>query len=207
MLLITYTSPELVDNYGSDTCDNSVFNKDCKAQCTSDPMCSPTYKDPPLRSCEFSTNCMEAKVPFGVDGYALHYGMHYCTKFVHQINSFSSEGQTWIYLTMNCLQKALVSALRNCEKNCKTMETLAFDSHPPCYVNSGVCDLPVMDWVSLTPIILSTVFSKDGFVQALKAGSQCIPDIIIRFEAYELGISDVATRTVLRIIRKWLQSL
>ncbi|CAF1035040.1 unnamed protein product [Adineta steineri] len=201
-----YPSQLNVDKYGSDTC-NSTCNKDCNNQCTSDPMCSSTCLNPPMRSCLFYTNCMEAKTACSSDGYALGYGLKYCTKFDHSANSFSSKGQTWLYSAMNCLQKALISPLKNCEKNCQTLKKIAFDSHPSCYVDNGVCELPPMDWLMLLPIINEDLWTIDGFKQAIKTVPQCVPTMITRFEAAVSETLDSSIATALLIIRKWLQTL
>jgi hypothetical protein len=169
-----------VDKYGSDKCDNNICDKNCS---------------------------MEAETECGLDGYALGYGFKYCTMFVNSINSFTSKGQTWVYSTMNCLQKALVSPLQSCEKNCETLKNLAFSSHPSCYVNNGVCDLPPLDWVTLLTIVGKDLLTYDGLVQALNTGPQCIPDLIMRMKAAVVETLDLPTRLALLILSEWSQSL
>ncbi|CAF1119226.1 unnamed protein product [Didymodactylos carnosus] len=193
-----FQSSVTVDKYGSDLC---VESKNECDQCKSDPMSSPTCLNPPTKSCQFYVSCMETKTNCGSDGYALRYGSKYCTKFMNNIKSFSSEGQTWVYMTMNCLQKALVTPLKNCENNCKKLEDLAFASHPSCYVSSGVCNLPPSDWFSILVVIAKDLSAKKSLVQALKTSTSCIPDIISRIEQLLLTTLDTVTRSAMLIVR------
>ncbi|CAF0777929.1 unnamed protein product [Adineta ricciae] len=199
-----YQSRLKVHRYGSDGCGKCENN--C-IKCKSDPMCSSSCANPPMKSCDFYLSCMERKAPCGLGGYANNYGNVYCTKFVQNLNRFSVEGQTWIYNTMNCLQKALVLPLKNCVKSCSVLQSVAFSSHPSCYVNNGVCELPALDYISLFPVVGPGLLSKAGIIQALLTAPQCIPSMNIRITAAFLAVPDFKTRLALLILRKWLLSL
>ncbi|CAF4240627.1 unnamed protein product, partial [Adineta steineri] len=117
-------------------------------------------------------------------------------------------GQRWIWDTMNCLQKTLVSPLKNCENNCSILRKTAFDSHPGCYVKSGVCELPAFDWITIASIVGKDIFSSDGFIQALKTVPQCIPDILERISLLLVEETlPYPERIALMVLEAWLRSL
>ncbi|CAF1498145.1 unnamed protein product [Rotaria sordida] len=193
-----------IRKYGADQCDDC--EKEC-VKCTSDPMCSSACLNPPMQSCAFYLSCMETKVSCGADGYALGYGFNYCTKFSNALQSFSSQGQTWIWNTMNCLQNALVSPLKNCEKSCSTLRQIAFNAHPKCYIDNGVCNLPALDWPSIVTIVGKDLLTLDGFIQALKTGPQCIPTILQRINTQLQQALIPAKKIALLIVKVWFESL
>lgn len=191
--------------YISNECTNC--ETDC-VKCTSDPMCRSACMNPVMKSCSFYSDCMESKVPCGPKGYALGYGLNFCGKFSHTLKSFSSRGQRWIWDTMNCLQKTLVPSLENCENNCSILRKTAFASHPRCYVKSGVCELPVFDWITIVSVVGKDLLNGEGFVQALKTVPHCIPDILKRISITILQQSlPSPLRIPLMILETWLRSL
>ncbi|CAF2815780.1 unnamed protein product [Rotaria sp. Silwood2] len=199
-----YQSSVNIRKYGSNQCTDC--EKEC-VKCTSDPMCRDTCMNPPMQSCAFYLSCLEAKAPCGPNGYAYSYGMKNCIKFSNRLKSFSSHGQTWIWNTMNCLQKALVSPLKNCEKDCLTLRKMAFDSHPECYIKNGVCNLPPFDWMTIVSIVGKDLLSLEGFIQALKTAPQCIPTILDRIQTELQQTILLPSKIALSIIEKWLKSL
>ncbi len=118
-----YLLSVIVDKIGVEDCD------DCD-KCISDPLCRETCSNPPMRSCLFYTDCMEAKISC----YTSEYGLKSCTKYTNRLGLFTSEGQYWIYETMNCLQKSLVPLLKNCNNTCEILKQTAFALHPTCYI-------------------------------------------------------------------------
>ena len=74
-------------------------------------------------------------------------------------------------------------------------------------MNNGVCELPVLDYISLFPVVGPGLLSKAGIIQALLTAPQCIPSMNIRITAALLSVSDFKTRLALLILRKWLLSL
>ncbi|OCK80568.1 hypothetical protein K432DRAFT_404586 [Lepidopterella palustris CBS 459.81] len=124
--------------------------------------------DPQPNSCTFYSDCLEAQVHCGPSGYPLGYGLKYCTLFTAAKNKFSSAGQIWLTKTRLCLQCALVPyATGTKATTCPALKKTAFGTHPTCYVDSGVCTLPVGDW----GVIVETVSLKElfGSMDALKA--------------------------------------
>ncbi|KAJ3472318.1 hypothetical protein NLG97_g11092 [Lecanicillium saksenae] len=76
---------------------------------------------------------------------------------------------------MTCLQKFLISGpLPQCGLTCDALKSAAFGSHPTCYVDSGVCDLPVTDWVQLVITIRDDLLTLDTLKQAVTTGGRCL---------------------------------
>jgi len=149
---------------------------------------------------------MEAKISCGVNGYAIDYGKKYCTKYSNRLSSFTSQGQDWMYKTMNCLQKTLVTPLQNCDNTCKTLRQIAFASHPSCYINAGVCNLSANDWYQIFTTVAKDLFNEDGFIQAIKTTKDCLPTIINRIENQLASTIDF-TRIKFRIMLSWFMSI
>ena len=65
------------------------------------------------QSCDFYTDCLEAKFQCGPDGYPIGYGYKYCDKFLEEYDEFSADGQKWIDGTLTCLKQALEPDMLN----------------------------------------------------------------------------------------------
>jgi hypothetical protein len=91
--------------------------------------------------CEFYVKCLEDKFQCGSDGYPVGYGYRYCNKFLQYFDEFPPAGQDWIKKTLVCLKQELVPVMDNDDTSCSTVYSIAFNSHPQCYVKSGFCDL------------------------------------------------------------------
>lgn len=173
-----YQSSVIVDKIGIDQCEKY---DDCD-KCPSKPMCQDTCTNPPQQSCLFYQDCMEATVTCGGNGYAVGYGTKYCNKYVSRLSLFSSPGQNWIYKVMNCLQKSMISPLQDFNNDCTTLRNIAFDSHPACYVDSGVCVLPWEDYYFIFTTVMDNILTKESFIQAFKTTESCLPAMIMRVQ-------------------------
>ena len=79
--------------------------------------------------------------------------------------------------TMQCLQKALVSeATGTVNTTCQKLAEKAFASHPRCYLSSGLCKLPVSDWLEIVKVVqLKTLFQNwDAFKGTVEAAEGCL---------------------------------
>ncbi|KAJ7125230.1 hypothetical protein C8R44DRAFT_782646 [Mycena epipterygia] len=135
--------------------------------------------DPPPDSCTFYADCLEPRYHCGPTGYPLDYGQNYCNKFKTDRATLSVRGQTWMVTTMHCLQEALVPdaiGAPNTTTSCTALEHKAFATHAGCYVQSGVCKLPLSDWLAVLKIVdIKTLFdSWDAFKATLTAGTDCL---------------------------------
>lgn len=111
----------------------------------------------PVRGqCSFYADCLEARYHCGPTGYPLGYGEVYCNKFVADESLLSSKGQKWMLDTMECLQDTLVpeaTGAPDAVQTCAQLDDKAFNSHPGCYVDNGLCWLSFSDWFSIVKIV------------------------------------------------------
>lgn len=149
-------------------------NATCSA-CTSPAvLCQPSCQTPP-QTCAFYRTCAEAALPCGASGYALGYGQANCDRFLRRLSHFSQQGQAWIFRVMTCLQRFLIDGpLLRCGLTCDALKEDAFSSHPGCYLDSGVCALPVWDWVQLVVTIREDLLTLDTLRQAVTTGGACL---------------------------------
>ncbi len=81
----------------------------------------------------------------GADGYLLGYGEKYSGRFMKRTRArVSSVTQAWLDSTLICLQTEL-RATATVATSCKEIKDTAYAQHTPCWIDSGVCDVPVRD--------------------------------------------------------------
>jgi hypothetical protein len=135
--------------------------------------------DPQPNDCNFYAQCIESRYHCGPTGYPIGYGQYYCNKFVMDASLLSSKGQTWMTNVMLCLQQDLVPYALGAAQgfsDCQALQDFAFSTHPTCYVDSGLCALPVTDWEAIVEKIVgvTTLFdSWDAFKATVEAAGGC----------------------------------
>ena len=119
--------------------------------------------------CNYYT-CREDEKHCGGSGYYLGYGGKYCRRFNTRTKpKLSAAGKNWVDRTTACLQRYLENQVAY-DTDCETTRRLAFDSHAGCYVEGGICNLPVGDWWH----IFQTIDMSDlEFTQAFLTGVSC----------------------------------
>lgn len=174
-----YDSSVVVAKLGDLTCDTCGS---CET-CPGNPICQPTCQSPPPKSCDFYTRCAEEALECGAGGYPIRYGAKNCHRFQANLKDFSAQGQNWIWGTMTCLQKALIGPVGQCGATCKSVEDAAFKSHPQCYVDNGVCNLPLNDMVQLIITVNTDLFAGPALDQVLATAKGCASHYIAEIEA------------------------
>jgi hypothetical protein len=177
-------SQVIVNEYGDLTC--NICDDVC-TDCPGDPMCQSSCQVPPPKSCSFYRTCAEAKMPCQSTGYALGFGEYFCSKYTNNIGGFTPAGQDWVYNVMSCLQKALIPVL-TCDVSCPAIETAAFATHAPCYIQAGVCNLDPGDWMQIMSIVGGDARTRNAIMETIKeaaiTGGTCIPIIKSRFSQW-----------------------
>lgn len=140
-------------------------------------MCKPECQHP-TNQCSFYATCAEATWSCGPDGYPLAYGLKNCNKFMDRLSHFSANGQAWIMRVLTCLQDFLVAPLSSCNTTCTLIYNEAFDSHPQCYLQAGVCSLSLADMVQLVITVNTDLFAGPALKQALTVAGGCIAQYI-----------------------------
>ena len=82
---------------------------------------------------------------------------------------------------MNCLQRALVTVV-NCEATCGLIEASAYASHSFCYIDSGFCSLPPLDYAAILVTIGWGIFTEEAIREAIATAQGCLPENIQRLE-------------------------
>ena len=110
----------------------------------------------------------------GPDGYLLGYGTRYSSRFYRETRPrMSARGQQWIDDVLVCLQQTLHDAI-DAETSCEDIRTIAFDSHPACYVDAGFCTLPLGDvWQVVRTVEASDWLNLDAARQVVRTAAQC----------------------------------
>ncbi|KAF8159170.1 hypothetical protein B0H34DRAFT_702365 [Crassisporium funariophilum] len=134
---------------------------------------------PPRGQCQFYADCIETRYTCGPAGYPLGYGLHFCAKFKDAYPKFSLPGQKWMLDTMQCLQSTLIPEATSAPSSVATCEELsakAFDSHAECYLSSGLCSLPVSDWMRIVDVVKfgTMISSWDAVKQTVEAAWGCL---------------------------------
>ncbi len=94
-----------------------------------------------IGTCEYY-HCRERTHRCGPTGYYQGYGFKYCDRFSNLTRpTMTTAGQDWIDLTLRCLQVRMENDIP-ADADCGDARSQAFNAHPPCYVESGVCSLP-----------------------------------------------------------------
>ena len=119
--------------------------------------------------------CAEQTLSCGPDGYLIGYGTRYAERFYRKTRPWmSSAGKKWIDATLVCLQEKLHERIDS-TTSCEDVRTIAFDSHPECYVDSGFCSLPLTDWFAVASTIDGKDWvSQDALRQVTKTAHECL---------------------------------
>lgn len=119
--------------------------------------------------------CAELTLHCGPDGYLIGYGARYAERFYRNTRPWMSPaGKRWLDATLVCLQVALRDQI-DASTSCDDVRTIAFDSHPECYVDSGFCRLPLSDWFAVAATIDGRDWaSQDALRQVTTTAQACV---------------------------------
>lgn len=112
----------------------------------------------------------ESEAQCGEEGYYLGFGARHCKSLsIVTAPELSLPGQTWLGLTRQCLLDYAEAEIEQ-EATCDTIKRKALNSHIDCYVDSGFCDLPFVDYAMLG----LSIFYKDlDFNTVMGTGVSC----------------------------------
>jgi hypothetical protein len=103
-----------------------------------------------FREKDFKNRSENKKTP---PDYYLNYGNKYCKAFSEKTRpKLSAQGKTWLDKTLIALQEAIEKKLKTdpkIELDSTKFRKYAFDSHPDCYLKSGLLKLPADDLVEI----------------------------------------------------------
>ncbi|GMR45734.1 hypothetical protein PMAYCL1PPCAC_15929 [Pristionchus mayeri] len=122
-----------------------------------------------------STTCnvyseLESFAPCESSGYALNYGLPNCEAFTAKKWLYTTSGKIFLDCTRNCLADFIrTQIIAKGVSDCATIQSSAFDSHVPCYVDCGFCEVFPPNVI---PFALTYRLSDFLSAQALKQVSQ-----------------------------------
>lgn len=129
-----------------------------------------------IGTCDFYL-CQEKKLKCGSSGYNLGFGYKYCSgsRFSLYQKMNSPEGKKWVLEVFQCLQKQnlKVTETKMGTLTCQEIKQTSYDSHPDCYVNSGFCELPIIDQAHIMQLIKKELFSMDTIAQGVQILEIC----------------------------------
>jgi hypothetical protein len=133
-------------------------------------------------------NCDKPNKP----DYFSDYGGKYCLRFKNAHNNpaqsgFNEGSKVWARCTLICLQRALDKEMHctdlagniptgeTANKKCERYYNVAFDSHPDCYTDSGICLLapPTQQAYIATMVDPSDLITPESRKQVYLATSNC----------------------------------
>ena len=119
-------------------------------------------------------SCLEESANCGEDGYLLDFVGKYCNRFTQVTYPRLSEfGKVWMSTVRECLIYNMEESYFEGE-TCESIEERGIQDHTACYIDSGICSLPLRDWFSVVSTISPVEFP---FMQAISVGISCIDNI------------------------------
>jgi hypothetical protein len=152
-------------------CQNTDLYRTQVLSARQDPSTPSECSNPQPNDCDFYAQCIESRYDCGPTGYPIGYGQYYCNKFVTDASLLSPQGQTWMTNVMLCLQRDLLPYALGATQgfgDCQALQDFAFSTHPACYVDNGLCALPVTDWEAIVVKIVGVTTLFDSW-DAVKA--------------------------------------
>lgn len=96
-------------------------------------------------SCEFY-KCESERMGCSKKDYLIKFGHKFCQKYLTNQEEYSVEGERFLIRVRECLQREIRNHNFVKEKQtCSQVEEFAFETHAPCYVESGFCQLGLKD--------------------------------------------------------------
>lgn len=112
------------------------------------------WPKPDFSNCDFYSKAEKAtQCSLNGSDYLVGYGEFYCKRFKAESLHWSGKLKTWVEKTGSCLQEMLYDNQEKRLKPCSALEEFAFDAHPICYKQYGICDLSIEDYWRLKDLV------------------------------------------------------
>lgn len=86
----------------------------------------------------------------GPGGYYLGYALKYCQRLSGRVAAkMSPQGKRWLDEVRRCLPEHMEEHVSD-EATCRDVSDHGISSHRDCFLEAGVCDLPMGDWFSFS---------------------------------------------------------
>lgn len=149
--------------------------------------------------------------------YYLNYGNKYCKAFSEKTRpKLSSKGKTWLDKTLFALQEAIEKKLKvdpKIELDSVKFRKYAFDSHPDCYIKSGLFNLPPSDLYEIAKTPEWREFlNLETWVQIMQVikkwnvqKAEEIAKLSIKVWNYAKGEFEAGKKTVAKALGNWYE--
>ena len=115
---------------------------------------------------------LSASLGCSPSGYLLSFGYPYCQKFVDQEPFYPASGRAVLDRIRTCLETTLENTPA---LNCQNVETIAPQSHVSCYVQSGFCQLDVLEQAVIAITIAPSLLGNSGLeMTAVQVQDLCL---------------------------------
>lgn len=165
---------------------------------------SPNWPTPDFSNCSFYS---KAEKIFGCakngSDYLEGYGEIYCSRFLNESKKWNGKLKKWADNTGLCLQEMIYDNRVKRLDSCHNLEEFAFDSHPICYKQYGICKLSFSELWALKDVLravdIATLLKKfrRTKVQIENVWEACREEFIDQAgeDFYQLIIEDAKTTT------------
>ena len=124
--------------------------------------------------CEYYL-CIAREKSCNDSSYPVKFGHRFCMRYQERMNTFSLEGWKWVEDVRRCL----IRDMNNFEENlsCSELKQRAFQSHVPCYLESGFCSLSVRDKRAVIQAIWPATRNSEIFSAGTEILKRCYQDL------------------------------
>ncbi len=123
-----------------------------------------------IGNCEYYS-CIEEKKHCGHKGYLEAFGLKYCLKFHENEDQFCPYGKEWLEKVRSCLMVSVGEFPEN--TSCKNFKKMAFQSHVPCYLSTGFCELSMKEKKKIFKMISGTLWRPEVLKSLSKVALAC----------------------------------
>ncbi len=109
----------------------------------------------------------------GFKGYPLKFGYRLCEKYLEAQPGMTRAVQRWFPKIRYCLQNYLETE-RASIRDCKDLHRKAINSHINCYVQTGFCDLSVLDQAQIVQVTAFDILNPDVMGLSLRVKAACM---------------------------------
>jgi|GEM_PF-2603588 len=141
---------------------------------------SANWPQPEFETCEYYQK-LDEQLGCSEKGftYLRDYATVYCKKFKKRSLSWSFKEADWTKKTGICLQEMLRDNFPQRLPSCRQLEEFAFDTHPICYKQYGICDLPITSQFKILNTVRFVDFlNRRSLGQVLNVSLKCLQKMI-----------------------------
>lgn len=115
--------------------------------------------------------CLEEEMQCGPKGYLQGFVGKYCERFsAITYPRMSAKGKLWMEEVRECLIYRLDSG-HTPDETCSELKKRGIADHKVCYLDAGICELPLGDWLGITATLSPLEFP---IFQAASVGIPCL---------------------------------